>query len=145
VSYSNLATVLQDLGDYGRAKQLLEKAVISDEKNFGAEHPTTAVSYSNLASVLQDLGDYGRAKQLLEKAVISAEKNFGAEHPTTAVSYSNLASVLQDLGDYGRALRLSEKSVEIFKTCLPEGHPYIKNVCEIYDAIKRQLNKNSTR
>ena len=49
VSYSNLATVLQDLGDYAGAKELLEKAMRSDEQNFGPEHPTTALSYSNLA------------------------------------------------------------------------------------------------
>jgi hypothetical protein len=46
---NNLALVLKDLGDYNGAKGLLEKALISAEKNFGKEHPTTAVSYSNLA------------------------------------------------------------------------------------------------
>ena len=46
---NNLALVLQALGDYAGAKELLEKAMRSDEQNFGPEHPTTAVSYSNLA------------------------------------------------------------------------------------------------
>ena len=110
VLQNNLATVLKDLGDYKGAKELLEKAKISDEKNFGPEHPTTAVRYSNLALVLQDLGDYQGAKELLEKAKISDEKNFGAEHPTTAVSYSNLALVLQALGDYQGAKELLEKA-----------------------------------
>ncbi|MDY6835048.1 MAG: tetratricopeptide repeat protein, partial [Chloroflexota bacterium] len=45
---NNLATVLKDLGDYEGAKELLEKAKRSAEKNFGQDHPTTAVSYSNL-------------------------------------------------------------------------------------------------
>ena len=111
VLQNNLALVLNVLGDYAGAKNLLEKAVRSDEKNLGAEHPTTAVSYSNLALVLQDLGDYTGAKNLLEKAMRSDEKNLGAEHPTTAVSYSNLASVLQDLGDYTGAKTLLEKAV----------------------------------
>ncbi len=65
---SNLALVLKDLGDYQGAKELLEKAKKSAEKNFGEKHPTTAVSYSNLATVLQELGDYQGAKELLEKA-----------------------------------------------------------------------------
>ncbi|MCO6491153.1 MAG: tetratricopeptide repeat protein, partial [Phaeodactylibacter sp.] len=69
---NNLATVLQDLGDYQGARELLEKAMRSDEQNFGAEHPTTAVRYSNLATVLQDLGDYQGARELLEKAMRSA-------------------------------------------------------------------------
>ena len=136
---NNLALVLQDLGDYEGAKKLLEKALRSDEKNFGAEHPTTAVSYSNLATVLQDLGDYEGAKKLLEKALRSDEKNFGAEHPTTAVSYSNLATVLKNLGDYERALEISARSVGIFQKVLPEGHPHIKIVSDIYQSIKYQM------
>ena len=94
---------------------------------------------NNLALVLQDLGDYEGAKKLLQKALRSAEKNFGAEHPTTAVSYSNLALVLKDLGDYEGALELSAKSVSIFQKVLPEGHPYIKTVTDIYQSIKNQM------
>ena len=139
VRYSNLALVLKDLGDYEGAKVLLEKAMISAEKNFGENHPTTAVRYSNLALVLQDLGDYEGAKVLLEKAMISDEKNFGENHPTTAVRYSNLALVLKGLGDYEGALKLSEKSVSIFISSLPNGHPNIRTVCRIRDAIKDKL------
>jgi len=36
-----------------RAKELLEKALVSAEKNFGGEHPATEVRYSNLALVLK--------------------------------------------------------------------------------------------
>jgi tetratricopeptide (TPR) repeat protein len=73
---------------------LFQKAVASDEKNFGEDHPSTAISYNNLASVLQDLGEYAQAKTLLQKAVASDEKNFGEDHPTTAIHYNNLAIVL---------------------------------------------------
>lgn len=94
---------------------------------------------NNLALVLQDLGDYEGAKKLLEKALRSDEKNFGAEHPTTAVSYSNLATVLKNLGDYERALEISARSVGIFQKVLPEGHPHIKIVSDIYQSIKYQM------
>jgi len=94
---------------------------------------------NNLATVLKDLGDYEGAKKLLEKAMRSAEKNFGADHPTTAVRYSNLATVLKDLGDYEGALELSAKALGIFRKALPQGHPYIKTVSDIYQSIKEQL------
>ncbi len=136
---NNLALVLQVLGDYEGAKSLLEKAMLSDENNFGADHPTTATRYSNLATVLKDLGDYEGAKSLLEKAMLSDENNFGADHPTTATSYSNLALVLQDLGDYEGALKLSAKSVVIFQNVLPKGHPNIKTVSNIYQNIQDQM------
>jgi tetratricopeptide (TPR) repeat protein len=120
---NNLATVLKDLGEYEKAKILLQKALISAEKNFGEEHPTTAVRYSNLATVLKDLGEYEKAKILLQKALISAEKNFGEEHPTTAVSYSNLALVLKALGEYEKAKILLQKALISDEKNFGEEHP----------------------
>ena len=123
VLQNNLALVLKALGDYAGAKVLLEKALRSDEENFGASHPNTAVRYSNLATVLQDLGDYAGAKVLLEKALRSDEENFGASHPTTAVSYSNLALVLKDLGDYAGAKVLLEKALRSAEENFGASHP----------------------
>jgi len=120
---NNLALVLQDLGEYERAKELLEKAVNSDEKNFDPDHPSTAIRYSNLAIVLKELGEYERAKELLEKAVKSDEKNFGSDHPSTARSYSNLATVLQTLGDYERAKEFLEKAVKSDEKNFGPDHP----------------------
>ncbi len=120
---SNLALVLQDLGDYAGAKALLEKALASAERNYGKDHPTIAIRYSNLALVLKALGDYAGARALLEKAMASAERNYGKEHPTTAVSYSNLALVLKDLGDYAGAKALLEKAVASAERNYGKEHP----------------------
>jgi tetratricopeptide (TPR) repeat protein len=121
--HNNLATVLKNLGDYDGAKDLLEKAVMSNEKNFGTEHPATSTSYSNLATVLQDLGEYEGAKDLLEKAARSNEINFGTEHPATSTSYSNLATVLQDLGEYEGAKDLLEKAARSNEINFGTEHP----------------------
>ena len=123
IAENDMALVLQDLGDYAGAKQLLEKAMASDEKNFGPDHPNTVVRYSNLATVLNNLGDYAGAKQLLEKALASNEKNFGPDHPDTAMSYSNLALVLQDLGDYAGAKGLLEKAIASNEKNFGPNHP----------------------
>jgi tetratricopeptide (TPR) repeat protein len=92
-----------------------------------------------LGTVLQNLCDYDGAKSLFEKALQSNEKNFGKNHPSTARTYSNLALVLQDLGEYQKALELSGKSLAILKRVLPEGHPNIKIVSEIYQSIKNKI------
>ncbi len=118
-----LALRLKDLGDYRGAKELLEKAVASFEKNFGKGHPNTATSYSNLALVLQDLGEYKVAKELLEKVVASVEKNFGKGHPNTATSYSNLATALKNLGEYEGAKELLEKAVAFDEKNFGKDHP----------------------
>jgi tetratricopeptide (TPR) repeat protein len=120
---NNLAGVLKDLGNYIQAKTLLQKAVVSDKKNFGEDHPTTTNSYNNLAIALQDLGDYAQAKTLLQKAVVFYEKNFGEDHPNTARSYNNLASVLKDLGEYAQAKILLQKAVASDEKNFGEDHP----------------------
>jgi tetratricopeptide (TPR) repeat protein len=123
VSQDQLATVLQNLGQYEKAKKLLEKALNSNEKNFGEDHPITAISYSKLGSVLQNLGQYEKAKKLLEKALNSDEKNFGEDHPATAISYSKLGSVLQDLGQYEKAKKLLKKALNSDEKNFGEDHP----------------------
>ncbi|MBK8501041.1 MAG: tetratricopeptide repeat protein [Saprospiraceae bacterium] len=69
ISQSNLALVYQDLGDYEKARDLLEGALKSALQNFGELHPNVAISQSNLAVVYQDLGDYEKARDLLEGAL----------------------------------------------------------------------------
>ena len=108
---NTLALRLTELGSYEEAKTLLQKVIISNIKNFGAEHPNTARGYSGLGIVLQSLGDYNGAKKLLEMALTIDEKHFGTEHHNTAVDYSNLALVLQILGDYHSAINLQEKAL----------------------------------
>jgi len=78
---NNLALRLKDLGDYAGAKGLLEKAMRSDEQNFGPEHPTTAVSYSNLALVLQDLGELEEALDYSGRAVRIFQQRLPEGHP----------------------------------------------------------------
>nr|WP_286206522.1 tetratricopeptide repeat protein [Sessilibacter corallicola] len=120
---NNLALTLGDRGDLQGAKNLLEKAMISNEKNFGEDHPNTARCYSNLGLVLQNLGDLQGAKTLLKKAMLAAEKNFGEDHPTTAIRYSNLGSVLIDLSDFQGAKTLLEKAMISDEKNFGEDHP----------------------
>ncbi|HEY0068127.1 MAG TPA: tetratricopeptide repeat protein, partial [Flavisolibacter sp.] len=123
VLLNNLALVLNATGDYKAAKGLLEKAIQSNERNFGPDHPATSINYSNLGTVLENLGDYKEARKLLEKAVQSEEKNFGPDHPRTALRYSNLALILQNLGDHKAAKELLEKAVQSYERNFGPDHP----------------------
>jgi hypothetical protein len=80
-SYSNLASVLQDTGDYYGAKMLLEEATISAEKNFGKDHPSTAHKYHNLSTLLFTLGNNHRALELSNSALVILNKVLPAGHP----------------------------------------------------------------
>ena len=92
---NNLGLVLQALGDYAGAKGLLEKALESDERNFGPDHPTTAVRYSNLGVVLADMGELAEARRLIEKAHRVFARRLGEQHPHT----QTVAGLLRQLDD----------------------------------------------
>ncbi|WP_165841045.1 tetratricopeptide repeat protein [Larkinella punicea] len=136
---NNAGIIFSALGDYNRARDLLEAALASDLTNFGKDHPTVAVRQSNLATVYRDLGDYNRARDLLEAALASALTNFGKDHPTVAVSQSNLARVYSDLGDYNRARDLLEAALASDLTNFGKDHPTVavrqSNLATVYSDL----------
>ncbi|HEC66321.1 MAG TPA: tetratricopeptide repeat protein [bacterium] len=120
---NNLAQIYQDLGELQPAKELAEKALASVRKNFGEDHPSTAIRYSNLATIYQALGALQPAKELTEKALASDRKNFGEDHPHTAIRYSNLATIYQALGELQPAKELAEKALASDRKNFGEDHP----------------------
>ena len=132
----NLGTIYREFGQYSRARDLLESALVSAKKNFGEDHPTVAVRQSNLALVYQNLGEYSRARDLLESALASDLKNFGEDHPTVAKRQSNLATVYRDLGEYSRARDLLELALASDLKNFGEDHPTVavsqSNLATVY-------------
>ena len=74
IRLSNLALILQDLGDPGGARPLAERALAIDEAARGPDHPEVAADLNNLATILQDLGDPGGARLLAERALAIKRK-----------------------------------------------------------------------
>ncbi|MFZ5515226.1 MAG: tetratricopeptide repeat protein [Candidatus Zhuqueibacterota bacterium] len=138
---NNLALVYKELGDYGRARDLLEAALAANIKHFGQGHPTVAKCQSNLALVCKDLGEYGRARDLLEAALAADLKHFGEDHPTVATRQSNLALVCQDLGDYGQARDLLEAALAADIKHFGDGHPNVAIDQSILAAVCQDLGE----
>ena len=90
---SNLALVLQDLGDLEEARDLLRAALQADQKTFEPGHPNIALRQSNLAMVLADLGELKEAKELLTRAYQALLKNYGPDFPKTKIAKKNLEEV----------------------------------------------------
>jgi tetratricopeptide (TPR) repeat protein len=99
IRQSNLATVLQDLGDYPRAAQLFQSSLDSAMRNFGQDHPTVAVRQLNLATVYYEVDRLEEAKILLEQALQTVEKKLGVGHPHYAGIIKWLDAVNKKLGE----------------------------------------------
>ena len=126
VRQSNLALVLQDLGQFEEARDLLRRALASDKKSFGSGgHPSIAITQSNLAAVLKDLGQLEEARDLPRQALASDEKSFEPGYPSIARSQSNLAMVLKDLGQLEEARGLLRQALESAENSFEPGHPSI--------------------
>jgi tetratricopeptide (TPR) repeat protein len=125
IGQSNLALVLQDLGQLEEARDLLRQALASAEKSFEPGHPFIATSQSNLALVLQDLGQLEEARDLLRQALASDMKSFEPGHPSVAISQGNLAQVLQDLGQLEEARDLLRQALASAEKSFEPGHPSI--------------------
>ena len=124
-SQSNLAMVLQDLGELEEARDLLRKVLASGEAAFEPGHPSIATVQSNLALVLRDLGELQEARDLLRKALASDQAGFKPGHPSIAISQSNLATVLQALGELEQARGLLRKALASDEAGFEPGHPSI--------------------
>ena len=79
------------IGEYNRAKELREKALVIRKKVFGEDHADVATSYNDLAVVYKRLGEYNRAKELHEKALRIYEKIVVEDHLYVERVRNNLA------------------------------------------------------
>jgi tetratricopeptide (TPR) repeat protein len=73
-SLNNLASLLQDQGDYVGARPLFERALQIYEKALGPDHPVTATTLNNLAFVLKSLGHLFRSKAALRAGSVDPQK-----------------------------------------------------------------------
>ena len=86
--------MLKDLGELEEARDLLEKALASDQQSFEPGHPSIAISQSNLAMVLKDLGELEEARKLIQSAFNIFLDKFGENHHYTVISKENLDSIM---------------------------------------------------
>ena len=121
-SYNNLGNAYHGLGDYNKAKEYHEKALIINKEIFGDQHHNVASSYNNLANAFQRLGHYNEAKEYHQKALIIKKKIFGEEHAKVASSYNNLANAFQGLGHYNEAKEYHQKALIIKKKIFGKEH-----------------------
>jgi tetratricopeptide (TPR) repeat protein/class 3 adenylate cyclase len=124
-SQSNLALVLQDLGQLEEARDLLREALASNQKSYEPGHQSIAACQSNLALVLRDLGELKEARDLLREALASDQQSYEPGHPSIATIQSNLATVLQGLGQLEEARDLLREALASNQKSYEPGHPSI--------------------
>ncbi len=110
------------LGEYDTAQRLLEQALASGQRAFGAEHVRVAQTLDYLGVVQADRGDYPAAGRTLEHALRMRRTLLGAEHAEVAVTLAELGRVYQDQGLNQRAEPLHREALAIRRKVLGTEH-----------------------
>jgi tetratricopeptide (TPR) repeat protein len=131
---------LRKLGLFREAKQLLERAIVQDERREDKQS-RLAANYSNLALIEQALGHLEEARRLMRKALAIDEKAFDADHPSLAISYSNLATIEQALGHLEEARRLMHKALAINEKAFDADHPTLARDYSNLALIEQDLGR----
>ena len=133
----DIAYIFDCQGDYDKALEWYDKALVICEKKPEPEHFGAATLYNNIAGVYANQGDYNKALELYMKALGICEKELGTEHPETATVHSNIAGVYENQYKYDKALEQYKKALVIREKELGTEHPdtarVYNNIAVVYE------------
>lgn len=112
---SKTGLLYQDAGQNDKAHSLLKEAVESMEKNFGKDHPFSAVPLHRFAQFYQKNGQNQEALHYLTVAMNIEERTVGKKHPKYYEKLLSLASLHREMGAIELALPLFLENLKIIQ------------------------------
>ena len=103
-------------GRHAQAEPLLKRALAIQEKDFGSNHPVTALNLSPLANLYASQGHYAQAESFYKRALATQESALGPNHPKVATILENMARLYRKTGREEAAERLERRAVTIRAT-----------------------------
>ena len=135
---NNIALVYQELGDFEKAVEYLEKA-LSIIRNIEGSEIETATTYSNLAASLLELNRTEEAVNYLEKA-LSIYKKDEVKNFHYSAALSAMAAARCKQKNYEEAARLYEEALKEIEINMGRGTAYKitqENLQKVYDRLGR--------
>ncbi|MFF2131730.1 FxSxx-COOH system tetratricopeptide repeat protein [Streptomyces olivochromogenes] len=111
------------LGDYTKARPIIEDTFARRRRVLGEDHPDTLHSAHDASTTLGYVGEYGEALRMMEDVLARRRRVLGEDHPDTLASANNLAGTLGDLGEHAEARRMMEDVLARRRRVLGEDHP----------------------
>lgn len=116
-----------------------KKNLETQEKTFGAQHPSIVTNLNHLARLFVSRGELEKAEPLLKRALVINEKALGPKHSNTANSLHNLADIESD---DALAEKLYQRALAIRERVLGPEHPEcadtLNNLAELYLQMGKQ-------
>jgi tetratricopeptide (TPR) repeat protein len=106
-----IGRVYMGLGEFSKARPVLQDAYDLRRAELGDGHPAVADSMDILGSAQMLNGEYSIALDLLQRAAAVYEDTVGLDHAAVGNTLSNICYVYWRLGDYHQALDYCARSV----------------------------------
>jgi eukaryotic-like serine/threonine-protein kinase len=110
-----LGNTYTNLGEYGNAKEHLERALQLDEKIYGKESENVAVNLYDLAMYFHWLGDLKSADSLYNKSLSIFRKTLKEPTKDLVLTLNGCALIKSDLGNYSGAVKQFEEALQILE------------------------------
>eukprot|EP00971_Amphidinium_carterae_P242597 4816755-Amphidinium_carterae.1 len=95
---TNLGDVYGSLGDYTKQRDFLERALRTNESQYGPEHPAVAVTLHRMSLASATHGDLASAHEQAMRALrIFEASSLSAEHPHALAMKRNLSQIERKL------------------------------------------------
>jgi len=120
---SNLATLLEEKGEYAEAEKLLRASLAATRKLAGPETSTTARHLARIGRLLVRTGRLGEAEPYFADARRIQEATVGALHPQTADTVASWAELRAAQKRYEESVTLYETAIATDRRIFPAGHP----------------------
>lgn len=122
--YNNASSLYEELGNYGEALGLLEKAVEILKKRDGLD-VDTATAMTNLALVLLKLGRLDEAMEHLEQAMaLFREADAKTDGPHYGAALAGMGEACYRMGKYDEAMTAYQSALEHIRAAVGENADY---------------------
>jgi tetratricopeptide (TPR) repeat protein len=112
-----------DLGLYDAARKLLEQALATRRRVFGAEHRDTLESVSQMGRLLLEQGKPGEALPYIREALETGRRVLGGDDPFTLGVVGAMGSFLTDTGKAAEALPYRREALDGWRRTRGEDDP----------------------
>ncbi len=125
---NGLGNLLDDMGEYSRARTELELAIEIARESYDSTHPDLADYQNNLGRVLRNLGDYDSAAELYQNLLhIHAD----GDEALVARLITNMAELFHLSGETDKALGQFERALELKIGRVGEVHAEVASILRL--------------
>ncbi|MDG5490554.1 CHAT domain-containing protein [Psychroserpens sp. SPM9] len=125
MSIENFAGIYKDIGNFEKAKELLEYSYNAKKKHFDSESPELYKAKILLGQIHLALKDYNQAKTFLDDGLSHIERTEGGNNFWAADGHSYKARLHEELGDISLAKQHYENAEKLYQAALQGAYDNI--------------------